>query len=350
MGIVKKIGQEYYIEFEARGLKYQQKAGTDKQKAQRLLEEVENKIAQGQMGTMVRDVDVDIFFTNFHEDATLRHTRKTIQRFKELAAHFQHFLKGEHPKVNKLSQITPVVLEQYKIYLQKKTRWPGRPANKAKIINLSFFLLWEIFQYAIKLGYLNDNPSLHVELLKIPLSSRPRPLSEAEIKVLSQKSVPSLKIIIEFILLTGVRWSEAAQIRWQDVDQNKGSINILSRLSMGRTIPLTLEIKAIFNSLKESLEIKNPVIFADSSGRPFSTQSLCLQFRELLYNCGLTKKVTLDCLRHTFAVGLLKRRVPLTDLYKYLGLSDVGRAIIYAPFIEARKNELYGVDESRHGK
>ena len=44
MGEIKKIGEEYYIEFYARGLKYQQQAGTDKRQAEELLRNIEEKI------------------------------------------------------------------------------------------------------------------------------------------------------------------------------------------------------------------------------------------------------------------------------------------------------------------
>src|SRR4051812_23513783 len=111
MGTVKKIGDEYYIEFEARGLKYQQKAGTDEAAARRLLNEVEGKIQKGQMGIMIRDADIDIFFADFLSFAQGHHTPHTWKRFKSLVGHFQSFLKTDRPDAVKLSQITPHVLE-----------------------------------------------------------------------------------------------------------------------------------------------------------------------------------------------------------------------------------------------
>ena len=44
MGTVRKIGNEYYIEFYARGLLYQQKAGQQKEVAEQMLKEVEEKM------------------------------------------------------------------------------------------------------------------------------------------------------------------------------------------------------------------------------------------------------------------------------------------------------------------
>jgi site-specific recombinase XerD len=270
MGTIKKIGQEYYIEFEARGLKYQQKAGTEEGAARRLLEEVEGKIKKGEMGAITRDVDADIFFNDFLQFAKQQHTPPTLKRFKSLLAHFQEFLKTAYPQLVKLSQLTPIVLEQYKIYLSKDTRMPVRAANREKAVNLSFFLLYEICQYAIKIGHLNDNPTLHIRLFKLPAGPRPRPVS----------GPPK---------------------------------------------------EALMAELTRELQRKGPP----------DSEALYLQFREVLYNCGLKSGVRLAPARHTFALDLINKGMSLGVLYKYLGLSDIARAMIYAPFIPDKRRELY---------
>ena len=153
MGQIKKIGDEYYIEFYARGLLYQQKAGPDKVQAERLLNDIESKIAQGEAATIVRDVDVDIFFKTFLENAAVEHTPKTLARYQDVTSHFVQFLPRD---IQKLSSITPRVIEDYRAHL-----WQQNP----QVLNFNIFLLRDIFDYSIKLGYLNDNPTLHIKFL-----------------------------------------------------------------------------------------------------------------------------------------------------------------------------------------
>ncbi len=341
MGTVKKIGEEYYIEFEARGLKYQQKAGPNEEDAYRLLKEVEEKIRQGQMGIITRDVELDIFFADFEEYAGSQHTVKTVERLASVIEHFEQFVDLRPQTVNKLSQVTPMVLEEYKMYLQK-AKLPGRSANQARIVNLSFFLLFEIFQYAIKLGYLNDNPTLHIRLLKIPPPSRPYGLREEELNRIKEETAPWFKPMIEFIVLTGLRWSELVNLQWHDIDRLKGTIAVGASDDSQREIPITLNIGDILKSLESNHTAAVPNVFRDpSTGQPWDTQSLCLQFQELIYNCGLKNSVGVDCLRHTFAINLLNKGVALGSLYKYLGLSDLAKAMIYAPYIPEKRKELY---------
>ena len=170
MGKVEKINDEYFIEFYARGLKYQQKTGTDKKQAEAALKAIEEQIARGEASLIVRDVDVDLFLKDFLDYAQGLHTLKSIKRFNALREHFWGFLRRERPACTKLSQITPQVVEDYKTYLVRSQDSFGR-GLKPNVINLSLVLLREIFAYAIKSGFLNDDPGLHIKFLSSRIRS-----------------------------------------------------------------------------------------------------------------------------------------------------------------------------------
>ena len=155
MGEIRKIGQEYYIEFYARGLLYQQKAGTDEEAARRMLAEVEGKILKGEMSIVIRDVDVDIFCRDFLEDCQQKHTPKTMERFEGLMEDFFKFLKESYPQAQKLSAVTPSVCEHYKVILEQRNLKP-------RAVMFTFILLKDFFEFGIKLGYINDNPTTHI--------------------------------------------------------------------------------------------------------------------------------------------------------------------------------------------
>ena len=180
MGTVRKIGEEYYIEFEARGLKYQQKAGRDEASAWKLLETTEAKIRHGEMSVIVRDVDIDIFIRDFVENIQPSYPPATVRRFHSALDHFKNFLARSSADFKTLSRLTPRVIEDYKNDLLRSGRLHDRPL-KPKVINLTLLLLREFFEYAIKLGYLNDNPTLHIRLLPVK--------SKAELHFLNEKKL-----------------------------------------------------------------------------------------------------------------------------------------------------------------
>jgi site-specific recombinase XerD len=161
LGQIRKINDVYYIEFYARSLLYSQVAGSDLEQAQKLLQQVEEKIAGGEALTMARHIDLPDFFERFVAEAkTQSYSPKSVQRFTSTINHFSGFLSNDFPQVHQLAQLTPVVLESYKANLVK--------TQKSKVVNLSILLIRDILEFGIKLGFINDNPSLHVRLLPWP--------------------------------------------------------------------------------------------------------------------------------------------------------------------------------------
>ncbi len=167
MGQIRKINGVYYIEFHARGLLYSQVAGTHLEEAQKLLLQVEEKIAGGEALTITRHIDLPDFYERFLSEARAQHSPKSVKRFTGTIKHFSGFLDANFPQVRQLAQLTPAVIESYKAYLVK--------TQKVKIVNLTILLIRDILEFGIKLGFLNDNPSLHVRLLPWPKAPERRP-------------------------------------------------------------------------------------------------------------------------------------------------------------------------------
>jgi site-specific recombinase XerD len=78
---------------------------------------------------------------------------------------------------------------------------------------------------------------------------------------------------------------------------------------------------------------KGTFLFTDPDGRRWDFASLQSQIIEHLTQFGLRNYESLAVLRHTFARNLIQRGVPLPTVYQFLGLSDVGKAMIYSGFL-----------------
>ncbi len=160
MGRVYKLGDVYYIEFTARGLLYSQIGGADLRSAEALLAQVEAKISSGEALTIERHIQWDDFADRFMKHFSLEFPPVTMRRFESVLKDFRQYLHIHYPQIAQLASVTPVVVEGYKVELMKQ--------HTPKIVNLTILLLREIFEFGIKLGFLNDNPSLHVRLLPWP--------------------------------------------------------------------------------------------------------------------------------------------------------------------------------------
>ena len=193
MGQIRKVGEVYYIEFYARGLLYSQVAGPDPVAAQNLLEATEAKIAGGEALTVVREIDLVVFWLEFLKEIQNQYTSRTVQRFASTIAHFDAFLKVHCPQVTKLSQVTPSVIEAYKVELIKQHKTKRRKFNP-KIVNLTILLLRETMEYGIKIGFSNDNSTLHIRLLPIPKANHPVTPRLKLAQELSAKGVGFVKV------------------------------------------------------------------------------------------------------------------------------------------------------------
>jgi integrase len=302
MGEIRKIGDEYYIEFYARGLKYQQKGGASRAEAERLLKEIEEKIARGEESLIVRDVDLNIFFFDFLEHAKAEHTPRTVLRYQAVVRTFEEFLKAAPARVRKLSGITPGVIERY------KSRLKGKPRG----VNFSLLLLSDILQYGIKLGYINDDPTLHVRLLDMGKGRRPPVLDHGEMARIAKKGSPEAKMT-EWMALTGMSVGEVSALQFSDIDEKNNRIRTGSegdhrRHGLRRSVPMHPRVREIFEELKNEDRASGPV-FGDE--RP---------------------EISAVLTRNTFAHDLIARGMRLSTLYKLLGFGDIAMAAKYLVF------------------
>ncbi len=311
MGKIKKINDEFYIEFEARGLTYQQKAGKDEQKAQMMLNEVEEKIRRGEMGAIERQVDLDIFFQDFFEAVESEHTVLTVRRFRDLLKNFQIFLHQYQPRAKKVSQMTPRVMEDYKSFL---LRDKGKPGFFIKGVNFIFFLISEVWNFAIKRGALNDNPTIHVRLNQPGRGVAPRFLTTRDLEGLLAKSGENQRLLVKLLTETGLRFEELKFLQGDQFNQETSKLVIDGRITADlyshREIPISRELlvecKPIERIKKAAVALKKEM------GRQGMPQSI---------------------FRNTFGRNLIYKGVTISRLYRYLGLSDIAKIVYYMHYL-----------------
>lgn len=309
MGTIRKIGDSYYIEFYARGLLYQQKAGPDKENAEKLLKDIEGKIQNGEMGIIVREVDIDVFFQTFCDQKKASCTPRTFARYKALIEHFESFCAAELAPQAKLSQVTPRVIENYRSFLNIKIK-PG-------LVNFSLLLLKDILDFAIKLGYLNDNPTLHIQWVDAPQMGNPRVLTNNEIDVIKAAVSGENKDAFTVLLKTGLRPEELKRLKWTGVDFGRNCLTI--EAPNARVIPMDGEVIGI---LKSRMKTKGKHVW---DGLNLSDAARLIHFDE---------QRLAHILRNNFAKDVMEKGVTLIGLAKLLGLNDIARVMWYAPLKE----------------
>jgi len=337
MGTVRKTGEEYYIEFYARGLLYQQKAGKDRGAAERMLEDVESRIQRGEMGSIVRDVDIDIFFKTYLEHCCQESEPRSCQRYASVIAHFQEYYTSQLPERMKLSEVTPSVIENYRVLLIQEEP-EGGPPVKPMIVNLTLFLLKCIFDYAIKLGYLNDNPVLHTRWVEVKDHRIPRTLTDSDVAKLLSHCEDDLRDMVIMTLRTGIRVRELVRLAWTKVDFKKKTIKIEAIYDSGnkllkeRQLPIDQEMEAILHRSRMKKATVPGFVFVADDGKPFEEQYLREELRMAATKSVIKGPVNFEILRNMFVLNVLGRGVSLVDVHRLLGLSDIAKVMRYFAF------------------
>ncbi len=141
---------------------------------------------------------------------------------------------------------------------------------------------------------------------------------------------------------TGVRISELANLRLEDVDLQAGTLHIRNgKQNRDRVVFLSPQLA---DCLRHYLTHRQPVpddnhLFMLNCQRPPSVRALCLRLTK--YGEQAQVKVSPHVLRHTLATRLLNQGMPIQSLRKLLGHQDLNTTLIYAQVYDETLNQQF---------
>ena len=132
------------------------------------------------------------------------------------------------------------------------------------------------------------------------------------------------RLIVLVFLYTGMRLSEVASLRWEDIDLDAGTMRVLGKGNKERIIPIH---PLLFQELIKVADTTGPLFFSRRGGA-LTNEGISEMFRrwvkqELNINC------TAHQLRHTFATELRRRRADLREIQTLLGHANLNTTEIY---------------------
>jgi integrase len=202
--------------------------------------------------------------------------------------------------------------------------------------NIVLRSLKSVFNTAKKWEYIDKNPFDQVQRIRV--DERRRYLMDSEVarimEVIDQdihaalnntkykKSVAEFrkkfKLLVEFLLYTGLRRGEALKLTMTDVDLVRGVIFIeRTKTHLGRLVPLNPRAREI-------IEMTRPDLFTK-----MHYQVVSEKFSHYLKQAGL-EGFKLHSLRHTFATRLVALGVDLYTISRLLGHTDIKTTMVYA--------------------
>ncbi len=198
-------------------------------------------------------------------------------------------------------------------------------------------------------GHIKNNPA---EDLVAPQKGvyLPRFLNRSEIETLLAVPDTSTEIglrdraILELMYASGLRVSEAANVRINDIDLDGGILTTTGKGSKTRRVPVgSSAIEWIRSYLalrrkKENIEIDN--MFVSAAGSPIDRQVIYISITQYAEKCGLTG-VSPHTLRHSFATHLIQNNADIRSVQQMLGHADISTTQIYTHITSAHLKKNY---------
>jgi integrase/recombinase XerD len=191
--------------------------------------------------------------------------------------------------------------------------------------------LHAIFSFAKTRGYVDKNPFANIP--KVKVQEKRLFMTNDELGRLFQvlraatkqsrtqegRRVHTLFLkYVEFMLNTGLRRNEGLELKWHDVDFEKGVIYIAKTKNREmRTVPMNDHSRSVLTDLGEDL-------FGG-----LNSNLVTHKFAEAVRRAGLSG-FKLHSLRHSFACALISNGVDIYTVSKLLGHSDLKTTMIYA--------------------
>ncbi len=187
---------------------------------------------------------------------------------------------------------------------------------------------------SIKLFYGNIlKKEINITEIQRPITGRSLPgvFSIEEIELLLRRTLNiKHKAMLSLIYACGLRRSELINLRINAIDSSRKLLIIRGgKGKKDRVVPLP---ESLIGMLREYYKLSRPINWlfeGTEKGRQYSEASLREVFETAKKRAKITRKMTLHCLRHSYATHLLENGVDLRFIQELLGHSSSKTTEIY---------------------
>ena len=278
---------------------------------------------------------------------------KTVRNYDFYLKRFNEWAGDTSP-----SGVTQEKVRQYRLWLNRFTDEHGRTLKK-NTQNYHLIALRAFLKYLAK----RDIKTLSAE--KIELGKMPERVvdflegSDLE-RILEAPTLgeaPEIikkrdKAIVEMLFSTGLRVSELANLKKEQVNLKKDEFTVRGKGDKPRIVFLSNQAKFWVKQYLEARHDMSPFLFvshdraheSEAALTPRSVERLVKKYSKI---AGITKKVTPHTMRHSYATDLLMNGADIRSVQAMLGHSSITTTQIYT---HITNQQLRDVHKSFHGR
>lgn len=271
----------------------------------------------------------------------LNYSKETIKNYKVDLESYCVFLrkcKMDYLKINK-TEIMQYLKHLDSLHYSNKT------------ISRHLSSLRSFYNYLVEIKILKTNIYKRIRNPKLE-KKLPNYLNVNEIETIldslkeGTKEEIRNKCLFEILYSTGIRVSEASNIKLKDIDLNNQSIRIFGKGSKERFVYFG---KVAQNILNKYLKVRNEFLpennreylFLNSNGSKLSRESIGQIINRIIDSSNINHKISPHVLRHTFATHLLDNGADLRSVQELLGHENMNTTEIYTHVSNERLRMAY---------
>lgn len=207
---------------------------------------------------------------------------------------------------------------------------------KSKTVNFFLQIIRSFFKNEIIKGHLDRNPMQHIMNLKVEKNPPEYYTKEELKKFFAQEMEAAYRYAFMGYLLTGMRFSELANLIWSDVDLEKRLIRISSKVGFKtkthnsqRIIPINEHLHKLLLQMSKEKNIQQ-FVFASPKGGQLKERTLLHVCKFTAAKAGIKSRAFIHKFRHSYATHLVQSGVPIYSVKELLGHSSIVMTEIYA--------------------
>ena len=286
---------------------------------------------------------IEVFLNYLSVERNLAHN--TIISYREDLNIYIDFLMKRN--IDSLSKSTKDDIINFMLYQKDSGLSTNSVARRLAAIKV-------FYRFLVRERILKNDPSSLIDSPKL-WKKIPETLSLNEVdSLISQPDIRDRqgirdRAILEALYATGMRVSEAVNLKVDNVNLDIGFLRCIGKGSKERVIPLGR--KAI-GSLRRYLKISRPqlldfakkdseFLFLNRFGKKISRQSLWKIIKRYAREARIKKTIMPHSLRHSFATHLLERGADLRSVQEMLGHANISTTQIYTHINKERLKSIH---------
>jgi site-specific recombinase XerD len=272
-----------------------------------------------------------------HTKAHLR--PNTVKRYRSVFNRLKKFCSDHH--IEYVDQFTPDIAKiLYRELTSERVDPTGNTERmrkaRPKTINMFLVTYKAFFAYEVAQQHLTKSPMAHIKSVSVE-KQRPEYYTTEELAAFFQQRMPqAYREAFMGLLLTGMRFAELANLRWDDVDFENQVLRVVSRESHRtkthnavRAIPMNAELHEMLHEIQRNPR-STTFPFCSPTGKQLRERKLLAVCKDVADRAGIMSRAFLHKFRHTFATLLIQNEVRLEDIKELLGHSSITETEIYA--------------------